>query len=303
MKKSFKAALVAVTCLGLYSGPSFAITQQQSLPQSYQVEVNGLYGHVNADDDNTKQDQFGVIFSYYFSPVNTSGHPLAEAAFMERAGVVNAGGVWYETKYPGGLKSDGPQYLIGALYASPSTPLVASAQYERVDFDYSGSSQAEYSITSYQLGIGMYLTDGLRAMLKFESIDSKLSGPTIATLNGDEKTISLEGKWVKEQHNGHAFNLEAIFALNDSDDDGVDETNTLSGVAGDYYLTPAIGVGAIAQINSGDDKQAEGTTLGGRVRAFLHPQFSVVLNYQKFSAENQVGQDVDLIGVILTGRL
>ncbi len=88
--------------------------------ETYQTEILGGYGSSKDKDDmKMKFMTFGI--KRYFSPVDVTSHPLAEAAFLERIGGfgVFAGKLDYQITKD--ISADGPLY--GALFTFANSML------------------------------------------------------------------------------------------------------------------------------------------------------------------------------------
>lgn len=61
------------------------LAAESSLAQSYRAEADLAYNKLSLEDSSTEADGWTVSGTYFFSPVNTTNHPLAEAAFLEKS--------------------------------------------------------------------------------------------------------------------------------------------------------------------------------------------------------------------------
>lgn len=58
-----------------------------------------------------------------------------------------------------------------------------------------------------------------------------------------------------------------------------------------YYFNRRISLGGELEINSGDEKDEEGKTLGIDFNTFITPSFSINISFEKFFADNDEGED------------
>lgn len=116
---------------------SFSVFAQDTFTSS----VSGAY----ANSDNV--DQYSVIGSYYFSPINSSKGPLAEAVFLNRSNSINAGFNRSDIDL-GGNSDSFNSWSIGGTVHVEDSGLFLNADIAHA----SGSDDANYS-----LGAGYYL--------------------------------------------------------------------------------------------------------------------------------------------------
>jgi len=264
--------------------------------EAYRFETSASYLSVDADD--VEVTAYGLAGTFHFVPVNVSGNPLAEAAFMERIGDVSLmiGQTEYDTN---GGDADGPVYGISLLYAQPGKPIVAKASWNKEDIEIDGLGDEEITTDAYGVGIGAYLGDALRLMVSYDRSEMEESWSAAETEND---IFGCEVKWVNEMANDRALNLEGEIVFDSYDDGADDGTNTIFGIAGDYYFNSSISAGAMAALNTGDNEGDEGITMGLRSRLFIVPQFSIAGEYGHFSADNDGVEDSDSFEITLALR-
>jgi len=233
MKKTYLA--VAVAAVFAAQGVAHA--------QDYQSEV-GLSYKNNAD--NVKGDSTLVIDgTYYIDVVETSGRPLAEAAFLGRNNNVSASYGQRDLDAGG----DYDVFSLGAEFWFED--IYTAAKLNDVDGD---------NIINVRLGY--MLDDGFLVTLGYESDDT-----------GIEKidSILLGSKYVVTFDGGAALNIEAEVGQKDD----VNDTVFVRGQA-DYYINDSVGIGASL-------RKAEQTPVAYGVQAsyFVTPEFSAELAFTK----------------------
>lgn len=299
MKYIFKAGFMGFMCFASIMFTSMAYGQQ-----TYQVEASAAYLSWEDDDDN-EEKLYGLELAFHPEPVDVGGHPLAEAAFMERIGNVSVFVGRDELDFGSGIEADGPTFGMQILYAQPGQPIVAQLYFIKARADFDAPVQADMSTDTYGLGIGTYISDGLRVTLNYESTETEASiwG---SVFEKEHDRYNIDVKWVKELAKSSAINLMGEIAIDRFDTETPTETddgsNTIFGVSADYYLNPYVSLGGGLEINTGDDEEYEGESIEARFRAFLHPQFSVGVEYEHFSADNEDVEDDDTIVIVLAAR-
>ena len=160
MSRIVKGCIVGLFCICLVLSVNTVYGSQM-----YQFEAASDY--LSQDMDTVEITGYGLSATYYFKNVEVGNHPLAEAAFMEKASsiCVPAGLTNIETNY--GLDADGS--ILGAelTYIHPTHSIYTKASFSTMDSEDDNSvSKVEISQDEYALGVGMYLQDGM--LVSFE---------------------------------------------------------------------------------------------------------------------------------------
>jgi hypothetical protein len=167
--------------LAIATGMIFGSAAAVAAP--YQIEVGANYLHFDADNGGS-DGAFGVRAEYHFAPVQTTNHPLAEAAFLERSTNV----------YVAASEDFDVLSLGGELYI-PNTMFYVSADVTRTDFN--GSD------TTVSGALGVMPIDGLLVRTEF-------------TEDGYDANIHL--KYVTAIGAVNYLNVEAAYQDTDFDD-------------------------------------------------------------------------------------
>jgi hypothetical protein len=231
-------SLSAAITLSLASSAAFA--------GSYNAEVS--VGYTDFDGD---ADAISLMGELFFAPVNTDGHPLEEAAFLEKASSV-------ELSYTS--ISDGPADLTAAIlgvnYYIPDTIFFAGAAIARTTVEVGSFDDSD---TDWGLVAGVTPIDGLLVTTEY--------------FNEAGYDLNLHAKYVKALKGETALNLEAFFE--DSDFDNV------YGISADYYFNKKTSLGA--NIVSADE-----TGYGIQGNIFFNDQFSVGAEYFTVDSMNTI---------------
>ncbi|NOY39008.1 MAG: putative porin [Nitrospirae bacterium] len=259
---------------------------------NYQTEVLINY-YSSKDDADNKTKTYGIKTTTHFSRVETTGHPLAEADFLERIGSITLFAGKWEQKLGSTAEADGPFYGLQAMFMKPDYPLVLQAQYIKTDLEFDQPLDGDITNNNYALKIGWFFSRGLLAFAGYSYNEARISLSGMPEITRKENNYAIGTKLVQELGDDSAFNLEASVEQSQFEEDNEDGSNTILGISGDYYFTNQISAGADFEINSGDDKYIEGKTIGINSRVFITHQISFRLDFQKFLADNNEGNDED----------
>lgn len=264
---------------------------------SYQAEVSAKYCS-SEDDDNIEYKIYGVNAEVYFSKVDTTGHPLAEAAFLERIGSIEVIAGIEEFKEDTNVEADGPLYGVGATFMNPKLPIAFQASFITSKLEFDSPSDGDATKDLYEFGFGYFITDRLIAWLIYGYSDVEQPIPGAKESNNYE----LSAKYVRVLADGTAFNIEGGLVLRQFDDGTEDGSNTIFNVLCDYYINQKVSIGAGFEINTGDYKGDEGKTFAMDFKAFVLPRISINAGFEKFLADNDGGADKESLQVTLSAR-
>ena len=216
----------------------FAVAMSLSssaLAGSYQAQLSGGLGLVNVDGaDNATI--LGVAGEAYFAPVDTSGKPLGEAAFLTRASNVDASLAFINSD-----DYDVSRSNIGVEVYIPNSIVYLGADYTRVDSD-----AADYSSWSITGGVtpikGLLVTT---TYVEDSGYDLNVAAKYVVPLSGDQ-AVSFFGSFVDDDSNTIAAGFDFYFNRNfnlglELVDSGSDTSYTFSG---DYFFSESLFVGA-----------------------------------------------------------
>lgn len=271
--------------------------------EGYQFELSPEY-QMSEDDDDVETTLYGITGRFYFSPVNIGNHPYGEAAFLERVGNVAFFLGQGEVDFGGGLEADGPTYGAALVYMQPGSPIFIAADYMRSELRFDAPLDLESEGDGYSLQLGGFATEGLLLSIGYAHAEVDV---TSLIFGIDDTTefdhYALIAKFVKELSGSTAVNVKGSFGINKFDDGIDDGSNTEVTVAGDYYFTRALSLGAGFGINQGDDETDEGRTFLIRANAFITPKIGVKASFEQFSADGDAGVDDDTFHFAILVRI
>lgn len=190
------------------AGAAFVATP--AIAQDYQMEAGVSYTSISPDV-GPSDSAIAVDFTYYLEQVSTAGKPLAEAAFLGRNNNVGLG---YETID----KADVDTINLNAEFWFEDI-------YVAADIDRWDDSSWDEDGIDYEVTAGYMIDDGLLVKASYADSDE----------SGSKATYGLGAKYVADL-GGNFVNLEADYKNNDGD--------SLFAVAGDYFLTNELSIGA-----------------------------------------------------------
>ncbi|MGA1840071.1 MAG: hypothetical protein ACMUIU_05535 [bacterium] len=256
---------------------------------------------LNRESDYYEMRDYGLIATSYFKKVDLGSHPWAEAAFMEHASSISVPAGIIQVENSDSEDGDGSVFGVDVTYIHPVQPIYANVSFFKtgVEFD---TSNDEISMNQYNLGIGMFVRNDLLVAFKYGYEKEEFKDQVLGVYKVKNNLYSVATKWVNEKANGTALNLEGSIGLDNYDNGVNDGSNTVLGVAADYYFNPRMSVGTGLSLNAGDDMSAEGNTFEIRSAIFFNPRFSVRAAFEQFFADNDNGEDEQTISFNLSTR-
>lgn len=230
---------------------ALTICSATAMANTYQAEIGAALGR--ADNDGFETDLLNIHGEVFFEAVDTSGKPLAEAAFLQKAGNVYAS---YDDEDADG--SDKSTAKIGVEYFFHDTIFYAGIH--GVAVDVGDERENDWGIT---LGV------------------TPVDGWLITTTYNDDVDyeLNLESKYVTQLAGDTALNFELGYA------DGGDAEDIFS-AALDYYFNHHTSLG----IFTADQDETE---VGVRARHFFNEQFSVNAGYSEVDETDTMWIGVD----------
>lgn len=270
--------------------------------QDYRVESNLKY-KFNKSDEFEKTD-YSLQLGYYLKPVDVGNHPLAEAAFLERIGDVTVEGALNALDDDDGSVYDGSSYGLKLRYAMPNQKWTLTGAYWVEKDDYDDSSIIdEGTINQYQIGAGLYLSDGFWAELGYIHNQRELTARTsmISFDDNTQEQFYVSIKWVKELMNSKAINVMGSIGRTEYDDNENDDgTSMLYLLNADYYFTPKLSLGVelgtvhFDNYTTGNDtSDMDVDVYGIRTRWFLCHHFSLMGEYLHTAHRDDSDDDSD----------
>jgi hypothetical protein len=244
------------------------LTASLAFSATYQGEISAAYGDIDTSDSEEGY-MVGVEGKYYFAPVDTTNHPLAEAAFIEKANnvYVNLGNYEYKDS---GERTDIYMRSVGIDFYIPNSMIYLGAGVvegkAKSTWSMDGYSES-YSTkwdSSWFVKAGIAPITGLLVWSEFtEDVDVS-----------DEWNIN--GKYVLPLAGEQALNIEASYEQSDVDF----EHDTITGAV-DYYLDRNLSLGA-GFVNTSFDNSIGDDAVNDyfiRARNFFTDNISAEISY------------------------
>jgi hypothetical protein len=187
-----------------------ACVSVSALADDYRGEVTLTADRTNPDGDFPDVDTFTALGTYYLAPVHTDGLPLAEAAFLNRSGYVNAGAAHVDFG-----DGDADVYAANIGYYMPNTIFYGRLGVAHSEFSGGGD-------TNINGTFGVTPIDGLLLTTDFDE---------------DGWDPNITAKYVGKMANAHYYAITASAV-------DPDEGDTDVGLDFDYYLDNTFSVGA-----------------------------------------------------------
>jgi len=286
--------LLALCWLVIIAVPGISLAKD-----SFRTEIEAGYSY-DRNDMGAEMDTYQLGARYHFMPVTTTGRPLAEAAFMARAGYI--GGFWDESDIEvGSLDADVSTYGADLLWRKPSIPYAFHLIYNGQDQDVSTNQSA--NLDEIGLGVGYFFADNLYLEFAYLYEEIEASG----SYTGETDQYQLSGKYVGALSNNRFYNIEVNLGHFEFKDKTPTSSwrgnNSVISVAGDYYLNERLSMGLGFSNESGDAIALEGKEYTVRVKYFVIPQLSVAAEYNRFDPRNSnIRGDEEGISLVMIGR-
>ncbi|MDH3976530.1 MAG: putative porin [Deltaproteobacteria bacterium] len=296
MKKGIK-----LKTLILFLAASFLFFTTAQAQESFRFEGEALI-HASEDDDDIEVKVIGVGGTFYFTDVNTSDHPYAEAAFLERVGSVYAGVGIGTIDSDVGMDGDITSVMADAEFMQTGSPIFLEASVSRMIIDVDSPPGGDVTWTILGIGGGWFIEDGLRVGVEYIHEEEDRDVPILVERTIEYDTLSVNGKMVKKLGAGRAFNAEATVSYVMYDDEVDDGSNNVLSLSGDYFFNRKMSAGAGLEYNRGDDNSEEGETFAANFTNFFIPRLYITVDVERFEADNRSGSDEDSLDVSLTLR-
>lgn len=245
------------------------LTAPFALAATYQSEISAAYADIDVSNDSEEGYFVGLEGTYYFSPVDTKNHPLAEAAFIEKASNLYIGLGNFEFKEAGD-RLDIYQRSIGVDFYIPNTMFYLGAGVNEIKSKYTWPAEGNFAggtdsskwDSTWFVKAGVAPVTGLLVWTEFtEDIDVS-----------DQWNIN--GKYVIPLSGEQALNIEASYEKSDISY----AEDTITGTV-DYYLDRNLSLGAgFVNVSYNSDEDST-TDYFVRARNFFTDNISAELTY------------------------
>ncbi|WP_062061159.1 putative porin [Cellvibrio sp. OA-2007] len=258
------------------------LTSPFAVAATYQSELSASYEDIDVTGDSEEGYFVGLKGTYYFSPVDTKNHPLAEAAFIEKASNVYIDLANYEFKESGD-RLDIYHRVLGVDFYVPNTIFYVGAGVNQYKSKYSLPSDESFDAVSFSskwdsswyIKAGVAPVTGLLVWSEFEE-DVDVS-----------EQWNINGKYVIPLSGEQALNIEASYEYQDI----YSSSDTIT-MAADYYFDRhlSLGAGFVNSSYDGNEFNHSETTTDYFVRArnFFTDKASLELSYYDGDYENRL---------------
>tara|TARA_R100000656_G_scaffold63113_1_gene48545 strand:- start:1162 stop:2004 length:843 start_codon:yes stop_codon:yes gene_type:complete len=258
------------------------LTSPFALAATYQSELSAFYEDIDVTGGSEGGYSVGLEGAYYLSPVDTKNHPLAEAAFVEKASSVYINLTNYEFKESGD-RLDIYHRALGVDFYIPNTIFYVGAGVNQYKSKYSLPSDESFDAASFSskwdsswfIKAGVAPVTGLLVWSEFEE-DVDVS-----------EQWNINGKYVIPLAGEQALNIEASYAYQDI----YGASDTIRGAA-DYYFDRhlSLGAGFVNSSYDGDEFNDSDTRTDYFIRArnYFTDNASLELSYYDGDFENRL---------------
>lgn len=251
------------------------LTVPFALAATYQSEISASYADIDSDAGADDIYAAAVEGKYYISPVDTSGHPLAEAAFLEKASNIYVTAAVQQWK-DDGFHADVYERSVGIDFYVPNSLfyLGAGVREDKYQTKYSADTTNGASAITFGrswdsewfVKAGITPIDGLLIWSEFVE-DSDIS-----------EKWNINGKYVVALTGEQALNIEASYENSDE----YFPAEAWSGAV-DYYIDRHLSVGGgfthSTFENEGLNRGEDATDYFIRARNYFTDNIGVELGY------------------------
>lgn len=262
----------------LASGIALAVTS--AAHADYQVEVRGGYltGDIESGSADADFDSFMLQGTFYFTPVDTSKGPLAEASFIDRASDITVNFQDGEIDGPGGADADIESYGISTRVVLDQGWLLKLGYQD---------SEIEDLVDGdvWNVGVGKYIAENTTLTLNY--------------LQGEADDMDVDAYGLNLEHlfllaNDQALRLDVGYTQADPDDaDEIDLWN----LGATFYFNRNISVNANYSLADSNEVELENWSIGAEW--FINNQVAVSLSYLE-AEEDENNLEAD--GFVISGR-
>ena len=253
--------------------------------------------------DRDKSTVFVVRGEYYFVPVSTKEHPLAEANFFSRSASIRGVFSTSDTDF-GSLNYDSESVNIHYSHAKKDSPLTFGIGYAKSNSDITDGSLLGTSKSDlYDLDIGYYFTRNSHLDLSYLSLDGTTSHPSITNTTSEFNAYSVRYKQVIEYNDNTALSLIGALTFSGSSTD-VSSTvdSTIYQVIANYYFNRAFNLsGSLTSISS-DSSSSEGTKYSLTMGYFITESLNLKGTYEQFDSTVGGTSNTDVFAILVNYR-
>lgn len=271
------------------------ICTQINAQESYRSEVGIVYSLLKFDYINLKTS--GILGTFYFSPIDTSGLPLAESSFLTRTSSASVALAQSETS--GNYKtthseSEGSGYVLNVDFRQKGSPNTIDVVFSEFKTDINQPIDANIDQRVIAFALGRYFSDTFHVELGFADWNIN----SLALGGNDINRYSVSTKYIKQFNDSTAYNLETNLERISDKDGSSKQNNTVLIFEADYYFNNRFSIGGGVNLNQGEDKDIEGKGLSLMTNYFFSPAIGIEIKTRKFfskQADTADDKSVDLL--------
>ena len=257
-----------------------AAISTSAVANDYRFEVDASY----LNDEISKNADLTTYLlggTFYLAPVDDSGAPKAEAAFLEQASSVSLG--WGRTnvdidEFESKIDEDGDVWALSGRYITDSG-FILGLSYASTEID-------DVDVEALGVDFGYYLSDTSSLTLSY-------LGTEVDDLDSEDDAWSLGYKALYNNRFGVEADLVYIDAEYGEDAYGIDG-------ALDYYFNENFSVGGVLGFVASDDAYTEAVVYGIKTEYYFNSNIALNAGYVVSSPDK--GDDNKVWSIGLVGR-
>ena len=268
--------------------------EERSYPNKYSVELIGSYGQLETDDTTIKTKIAAISAEIYFDEIDSTGKPLAFAAFLNKKTSLSLFYSKADTDFELNNTVETIEVTgtgIGFNYISEEDNYIFGLIYSSSDeTDNEDRDVAESSLVG--INIGKYISDSSAIEFVYTQSTTDLIGSTFSAnenITTDVAKLSYEnlldvGDEIFIYFAGSASQIK-------NDGFGDKETNQEYVLASEVFFNTKASLILSGEINSGDDLFSEGRTISAGGTYFMTTKFAVNVILSQFVPDEEFLQD------------
>jgi hypothetical protein len=259
-----------------------AAISTSAVANDYRFEVDASY----LNDEISKNVDLATYLvggTFYLAPVDDSGAPKAEAAFLEQASSISIG--WGRTNleidgtdFDPKFDEDGDVWTVSGRYVTESG-IILGLSYATTEID-------DIDIDALGIDLGYYLSDTSSLTLSYLTTD-------VDDLDSEDDTWSLGYKALYNNRFGLETDLVYI------DPEYGEDAYGINGAL-DYYFNENFSLGGVLGYVSSDDDYSEAVVYGINAEYFFNSNIALNAGYVVTSPDK--GDDNEVWSIGLIGR-
>ncbi len=252
------------------------------------------------DSDGLLDDTLNVAgLRWYWRAVEIAAQPVAEAAFLQHVGYVDAQAGRYRATYLD-RHGAGPYYAISGLLTQPGQAGLLMIAYQHFDVDIELARARRLFAENIGLGAGLYISSSsvLYGQWDHGERTTQLNG--IDSNHAQWDTYRLIYRRVALWLERRALALEMGAGLKQIREDAVtsNSSNTVASLALNYYPDPRLSFALKVAQERGEYAPMLGDEWVLSSKLMFQSRLAVELRYQRFNAESDNNNDAAVVLIL-----